>query len=402
VTICEARRMKDIPFSGIRRVFERVNAMNAEGRCVVPFHIGRPDFDTPQHIKEAAKCALDQGLTAYTSNFGLRELREAIAQVLIKERGWAVDSERQIIVTVGANEGVLLAMLAILNPGDEVLIPDPMWLHYFYCARLSGARVVSVPLRESNEYQLDPADLEERITSRTRMIVINTPHNPTGAMFTREVIEAVADIVHRHGLILVSDEIYEKMVYGDAAHVSPCGMDKIADQTIMIHGFSKTYAMTGWRLGYVVASPHLIDIMIRVHQYTTVCATSFAQAGAIAALASPQDCVREMLSEFERRRTAIIAAFADMPGTRLVPPRGAFYAFPNVSALSPNSREFSDQLLERAAVAVVPGSAFGEYGEGHVRISYACSLSDVQRGMAALREFCLSMNGAHAWRCMLI
>jgi aminotransferase len=392
----EAHRMTDIPFSGIRKVFERAHAMQKEGRPVVPFYIGRPDFDTPRHIKDAAKRALDEGLTAYTSNFGLPELREAIAERLVNERGWAVDSERQIIVTVGANEGILLSMLAMLNPGDEVLIPDPMWLHYFYCARLAGARVVSVPLRESNGYQLDPAELERRITPRTRMIVINSPHNPTGAVFTREVIEAVADIVHKHDVILVSDEIYEKVVYDGAVHISPCGIDKIADRTIMIHGFSKTYAMTGWRLGYLVASRELVDAMIRVHQYTTVCATSFAQAGAVAALTGPQDSVREMVIEFDRRRRAIVEAFADMPGVSLITPRGTFYAFPNVSALGASSREVADRLLEQVGVAVVPGSAFGEYGEGHVRISYACSLADVQSGMEAMRRFCLSVTGGQA------
>lgn len=388
----EARRMRDIPFSGIRKVFERANALRNEGRPVVPFYIGRPDFDTPEHIKDAAKQALDRGITAYTSNYGLPELREAIAQNLYIERGWTVDPETQVIVTVGANEGILMAMLATLNPGDEVLIPDPMWLHYFYCARLADARVVGVPLRESNSFQLDPAELEERITNRTRMVLINSPHNPTGAVFTPEVISAVADVVYRHGLILVTDEIYEKMVYGGAAHVSPCGIEKIADQTILIHGFSKTYAMTGWRLGYAVASSKLVDALIRVHQYTTVCATSFAQAGAVAAMNGPQDCVRNMVAEFDRRRQALVDAFADMPGTSLVTPRGAFYAFPNVSALGANSAEVAEQLLDRAGVAVVPGSAFGEQGEGHIRISYACSLADVQRGMEAMRRFCLGAN----------
>ena len=390
----EAQRMKDIPFSGIRKVFESVDAMRKQGRSVVPFYIGAPDFDTPAHIKDAAKRALDQGLTRYTSNFGLLELRTAIAQTLARDNGLVVDPERQIIVTVGANEGILMAMLATLNPGDEVLIPDPMWLHYLYCAKLAGARVVSVPLSETNGYQLDPADLERRVTKHTRMVILNSPHNPTGAVFTRETVETVADVVYRHGLLLLSDEIYEKMVYDGAIHVSPCAMGLIADQTMMVKGFSKTYAMTGWRLGYVVASPELIEVMIRVHQYTTVCATSFAQAGAVAALNGPQDCVETMVAEFDRRRRVLVEALSNMPGVSLVPPRGAFYAFPDVAALGDDSRQVADALLEQAGVAVVPGSAFGEYGEGHIRISYACSLSDVHRGMAAMREYCVKALAA--------
>ena len=209
---------------------------------------------------------------------------------------------RQIIVTVGANEAILLAMLATLNPGDEVLVPDPMWLHYFYCAQLAGARVVSVPLRAEDGWQLDPAEVERRITPRTRMVVLNSPHNPTGAVYPRATFEAIAEIVERHDLLLLSDEIYQKLRYDGVEHVSPAAMPQIADRTITVDGFSKTYAMTGWRLGYVVAPPQLIDSMIRVHQYTTVCATSFAQAGAVAALRGPQESVQAMVAEFDHRR----------------------------------------------------------------------------------------------------
>ncbi|GAC1365603.1 MAG: aminotransferase class I/II-fold pyridoxal phosphate-dependent enzyme [Herpetosiphon sp.] len=380
----EAERMKDIPFSSIRTIFEEVDRLKAGGQSVVPFHIGRPDFDTPQHIKDAAKQALDAGITAYTSNYGLLELRRAIADSLARDNGMRVDPERQVIVTVGANEAILLAMLATLNPGDEILVPDPMWLHYFFCARLAGARVVSVPLRAEDGYQLDPQEVERRITPRTRMIVLNSPHNPTGAVYPRATMEAVADIVYKHGLLLLSDEICQKMMYDGAGHVSPATIERIADQTLTVDGFSKTYAMTGWRLGYVVASPALVDSMIRVHQYTTVCATSFAQAGAVAALRGSQRCVAEMVAEFDRRRRAVIAACSANPALELVMPQGAFYAFPRIAASGLSSEQFAAQLLHEAGVAVVPGSAFGEYGEGHVRIAYACSLPNVERGMASL------------------
>ncbi len=384
MSLHEAERMKSIPFSSIRTVLEEVDRLKAAGREVVPFHIGRPDFDTPEHIKAAAKRAIDQGLTAYTSNYGLMELRQAIAETLAQDNALHVDPAKQIIVTVGANEAVLLAMLATLNPDDEVLVPDPMWLHYFYCARLAGAHVVSVPLRAEDGWQLDPAALARRITPRTRMIILNSPHNPTGVVYPRETFDAIAELVDRHNLLLLSDEIYQKLRYEGVPHISPAAIPRIAERTITVDGFSKTYAMTGWRLGYVVAAPELIDSMIRVHQYTTVCATSFAQAGAVAALRGPQECVQVMVDEFDQRRRIVVDGFADLPGA-LVVPQGAFYAFVRVPA-GRTSAEWARYLLDAHGVATVPGSAFGAAGEGYIRISYACGRRDVERGTALIRE----------------
>ena len=383
----EADRMKEIPFSSIRKMFEQVNQMKAAGKTVVPFHIGLPDFDTPEHIKTAAKLALDAGLTTYTSNYGLPELRQAIAVKLHHDNGLVVNPDRQIIVTVGSNEAILMAMLATLNQGDEVLIPEPMWLHYFYCARMAGAKVVSVPLRQENGFQLDPDDLKKFVTPHTRMLVLNSPHNPTGVVFDEETIHSVADFVLQHNLLLLSDEIYEKIIYDGFSHISPGALDFIAERTITINGFSKSYAMTGWRLGYAVASPALTSIMIRVHQYTTVCATSFAQAGAIAALTQSQACLREMVAEFDRRRSLIIDVFKSLDGVKLVAPGGAFYVFPDLSIINPDSEVVASQLLEEAGIAVVPGRSFGMEGEGHIRISYACSLDDVNQGMKTFKEF---------------
>lgn len=379
----EAERMQAIPFSNIRTIFEEVDVLKSAGRRIVPFHIGRPDFDTPQHIVDAAKQALDDGMTAYTLNYGLLELRRAIAETLEADHGFQVDPQRQIIVTVGANEAILLAMLATLNPGDEVLVPDPMWLHYFYCARLAGAEVVGVPLRAEDGWQLDPAEVERRITPRTRMVIVNSPHNPTGAVYPRATFESIAGIVERHDLLLLSDEIYQKLRFDAVEHTSPGAIPQIAERTITVDGFSKTYAMTGWRLGYVVASPRLIDSMIRVHQYTTVCATSFAQAGAVAALRGPQDCVVDMVAEFDRRRRMVVAAFADQTGV-LSTPQGAFYAYPKVP-VDRSDEEWARQLLHEHGVAVVPGSAFGTCGAGHVRLSYACGRADLERGLTAMR-----------------
>ncbi len=383
----QAERMNDIPFSSIRKVFEQVDQLKAQGRTIYPYYIGRPNFDTPAHIKEAAKQALDDGLVAYTSNYGLPELRQAISQKLLADNRLTVDPDREIIVTVGANEAVLMAMLGLLNPGDEVLIPDPMWLHYFYCAHLAGAKIVGVPLREADGFQLDPDEIERRITPRTRMIVVNSPHNPTGVVYTRDTLAKVAAIAAKHDLFVMSDEIYEKIIFDGAEHVSMATFPEIADKTLTVNGFSKSYAMTGWRLGYVVAKPEIIGVLVRVHQYTTVCATSFAQAGANAALRGPQESIAQMVGEFDRRRRAIVEAFEGLPGASLVTPTGAFYAFPNLSALGGDSEGIARRLLTETGIAVVPGAAFGEYGEGHVRISYACSLADVENGMAALAEF---------------
>jgi len=383
----KAERMKDIPPSTIMGVFDQVSALKAEGRSIVSLFIGRPDFDTPDHIKDAAKEALDAGMTAYTSNYGIAELRQAIAEKLKNDNGLVFDPDTQIIVTSGANEAVFMAMMALLNAGDEVIVPDPMWSHYFQCARLAEARVVSVPMDEQNGYQLNPDDLEKAITDKTRMLVLNSPHNPTGVIYTHETVEAIAEVVERHGLLLISDEIYDRITYDDVELVSPGTIESIADRTITINGFSKTYSMTGWRLGYVAAHPDLTKAMIRVHQYTTVCATSFAQVGGVAALTGPQDSVGEMVAEFDRRRQVIVEAFQEMPGASVVEPKGAFYVFPNISALGRSAQQVADELLREAGVAVVPGHVFGVTGEGHIRISYAASLEDVKRGMEALIEY---------------
>ena len=388
-----AARMDDIPFSSIRKVFEQVDTLKAAGRRIYPFYIGRPDFDTPAHIKDAAKQALDDGLVAYTSNYGIPELRRALADKLRDDNGLDIDPDRGVIVTVGANEAILMIMMGLLNPGDEVLIPDPMWLHYFYCARLAGAQVVSVPLRHSAGFQLDPDDLRSRITPRTRMIVLNTPHNPTGVVTGRETLEAVAAIAQQHDLLVVSDEIYEKIIFDGQEHISIGGFDGMAERTLTVNGFSKSYAMTGWRLGYVAGPPDLIDVLIRVHQYTTVCATSFAQAGAVAALRGPQDSIAQMVAAFDERRQALIAAFETMPGMSLVRPTGAFYAFPHIDQPDADSDAFAAGLLREAGVALVPGAAFGEYGEGFLRISYACALDDVRAGLDALRSYHASLAG---------
>ena len=374
----EARRMGSIPFSGIRKIFQAAVDLEREGKDVIHLEVGRPDFDTPQHIKAAAKQALDEGFVHYTSNYGAPELREAIAEKLLDRNGIRVDPENEVVVTVGANEAILMTMLALLDPGDEVLIPDPIWLHYFYCAQLAEAKPVHVPLYEDNKFQIDPSDLERAITPRSKMIVVNSPHNPTGAVLGLETLEAIAQIAIKHDLLVLSDEIYEKIIYDGVRHYSIASLPGMADRTPTVNGFSKAYSMTGWRLGYVAARKKLIDSLIRVHQYSATCATSFAQKGAVAAYRDSQDCVRDMVGEFDRRREFLVQSLEQMEGVSCVRPEGAFYVFPSVKELGVPDEKLATYLLHEANVALVPGSAFGEYGQGYLRLSYANSHHNIE------------------------
>lgn len=376
-----ADRMELIPFSGIRKAFEEVIRREQAGEKIIHLHIGRPDFDTPTHIKEAAKKALDEGKVHYSSNYGILELREAIAQKMARENGLPYDPAAEIIVTVGANEGVLLAMMGLLNPGDEVLIPDPVWLHYFYCVRMAGAVPVSVPMMEKNEFVPDINDFRARITPKTKMIVVTSPHNPTGMVASAGALEGLSKLAQEKDLYVLSDEIYEAMVYEGNRHTSMASLPGMKARTIIVNGFSKRYSMTGWRLGWVAADRELISAMIRIHQYTTVCATTFAQWGAYAALTGPQEEVNRMIAEFDRRRKLVYNALKEMPGIHVVRPKGAFYIFPNIQETGKTSEQMTQYLLEEAGIAVVPGSVFGKYGSGYIRISYANSYKNLEIAM---------------------
>jgi aspartate/methionine/tyrosine aminotransferase len=381
-----ADRMNSIPFSGIRKIFEEANRREAAGEHIVHLEIGRPDFDTPARIKEAAKRALDAGKVHYSSNYGIPELREAIARKLKEDNDLSYDPMKEVIVTVGANEAVLITMVALLNPGDEVLIPDPCWLHYFYCAQMAGAVPVSVPMREENEFKPDIEDFRERITPRTRMVVVNTPNNPTGAVYSLDVLEELAQLAQEKDLFVLSDEIYEQMIYAGDRHFSIGGFPGMRERTVTVNGFSKIYSMTGWRLGYTAAPRNLTEAMIRIHQYITVCATSFAQWGAIEALNGPQDEAEMMVREFDRRRKLVYAALMEMPGIEVVEPKGAFYIFPNIKSLGKSPEELSWYLLDQAKIAVVPGTALGDYGAYHIRISYANSYENLEVAMERMRD----------------
>ena len=381
-----AERMAGIPFSGIREVFEEVMRREQAGEKIINLNIGRPDFDTPRHIKEAAKKALDEGKVHYASNYGIVELRQALAQQMAREQHLSYDPATEIVITVGANEGILLAMMGLLDPGDEVLIPDPIWLHYFYCAKMAGAVPVSVPLREDQAFVPHIDDFRARITPKTKMLLVNSPHNPTGAVASAEALAQLAQLAQEYDLFVVADEIYEAMVYDDYRHISIGSFENMKARTVVINGFSKKYSMTGWRLGWVAADQALVSAMIRIHQYTTVCATTFAQWGAYAAVTGPQDEVKAMVAEFDRRRLLVYNALKAMPGVRVTQPHGAFYIFPNITATGKTADELTRYLLDTAKIALVPGSVFGEYGAGYLRISYATSYDNLAIAMHAMQR----------------
>jgi aminotransferase len=379
-----ARRLDSIPFSDIRRVLEKATALEKAGQKILHFEIGRPDFDTPAPIKAAAIKALEDGQVHYSSNYGIPALRAAIAEKLERDNGLHYRPEDEIIVTVGANEGVGAAFLALLDPGDEVLVPDPAWLHYRWCAQLCGASVVPIPCYAEREFVPDPALIAGLITPRTRMIVVNTPNNPTGAVYPREVLEAIADLAKRHDLLVLSDEIYERMVYGGARHHSLASLPGMWERTLTINGLSKAYSMTGWRLGFVAAPKVLSDLMVKVHQYTVSGATTFAQFGAVEAYTGDQGVVDEMVASFDRRRRIIVDGLRTIRGVACPEPRGAFYAFPSVTGTGRSSTELADLLLDEAGIAVVPGDSFGNAGIGHLRFSYAASDDDLREGIARM------------------
>ena len=380
-----ASRMEALPFSEIRVMMEKATQMQKNGEDVIHMEIGRPDFDTPQVIKEAANQALANGNVFYTSNYGTPELRQAIADKLKRDNGIDYKAE-EILVTIGVGEGTYAAVAAFTEPGDEILVPDPVWLNYIHVPHFFGAVPVSYKLREENNYQIDLDEIEGLITSKTRMLVINTPGNPTGVVQSQETLEKLAEIAKKHDLIVVSDEIYEKLVYDGAKHVSIAALPGMKERTITLNGFSKCYSMTGWRLGYVAAPVEFIKAMVRVHAYINTCAPSFVQEAGITALEKAEPDVQEMVKEYQRRRDYTVSAINAIDGLSCKTPGGAFYIFVNIKELGKTSAEMADYLLDAAKIAAVPGSAFGPQGEGYIRLSYACSYERIVEAMDRLKK----------------
>ncbi|MBZ6137688.1 pyridoxal phosphate-dependent aminotransferase [Streptomyces olivaceus] len=366
-------------FSGIRRsatfaVLERVHALRAEGVDVLDLGGGEPDFDTPGHVVEAATRALDEGRTHYAPSRGLPELLAAVAEKLERDNGIVVRADRDIIVTPSAKHALFISLLALLDPGDEVLVPTPSWVSYASMARLVGAVPVSVPLDAADGFRLTRDVLERYVTPRTKVLLLNTPNNPTGRVLSPDEARTVSAFVRDHDLLVVADEIYEKIVYGGARHLSLASLPGCADRTLTVNGFSKAHAMTGWRLGYLCGPTDLVGEVLKAQQHSVGCAGTFVQYGGLAALTGPQDEVAAMTREYAARRELVVSGLNRLPGVRCALPEGSFYVFPDIRGTGfATSAEFAAWLLDEARVAVTPGSAFGPGGEGHVRLSFATS-----------------------------
>ena len=375
-----AARMDRMAPSGIRKVNEKALAMERAGERVLHFEIGRPDFDTPEYIKKAADQALAQGKVHYTSNFGMMELRQAIADKLKRENHIDYKAS-EVLVTVGLSEAVFAVLATLLDEGDEILVPDPVWLNYINVPNLLGAKAVTYSLKEENGYQMDFGEIRAKITPRTRAVVI-----VTRGVLERGVLEELAEIVKEHGLMVIADEIYERLVYDGAEHVSIASLPGMKERTFTMNGMSKAYAMDGWRLGYVAAPEEYITVMNKFHQHNTTCAPSFVQAAAIAALTQEGDEVKEMVKEYQRRRDYAVQAINDIDGISCLCPKGAFYIFINCKELGKPSAELSQYFLEEAKIALVPGDVFGPGGEGYLRMSFAASYESIVEGCGRLKQ----------------
>lgn len=380
-----AERMDRMAPSGIRKVNEKALAMERAGEKVIHFELGRPDFDTPEYIKEAACKALAEGKVHYTSNYGTMELRQAIADKLNREN-YIDYRPSEVLVTVGLSEAVFAVLAAILNEGDEILVPDPVWLNYVNVPNLLGAVPVTYSLKEETGFQIDLDEIRAKITPKTRAVVIVTPNNPTGGVLTEDILKELADIAVSNDLMVLADEVYERLIYDGAKHISIASLPGMKERTFTLNGMSKAYAMDGWRLGYVAAPETYIVTMNKFHQHNTTCAPSFVQAAAAAALTDEGDEVNEMVKEYKRRRDCAVKAINEIPGLSCLCPKGAFYIFINCKELHMGCEELAAYLLEEAKIALVPGNVFGPGGEGYLRMSFANSYENVAEGCRRLRE----------------
>jgi len=376
-------RAVSLPASPIRAMM----AQAARFPDAIRLEMGEPDFTTPEPYMEAAFAAARGGATHYTPTVGIPELRRAIAARLQADYGLDVDPEREIMVSVGTVGALGVACLAVIQPGDEVLVPDPGWPVYRSQIALAGGVVVSVPLREENAFHMQPEDVEARITPRTRVLIINSPHNPTGAVLSEAELRGIAEVAYRHGLVVISDEVYEKLLYDGRRHFPLASIPEIRPQVITVSGVSKTYAMTGWRLGYAYATAELISAMARIQECLASCPSSVSQHAALAAIGGDQEPVARMWEQYERRRRFLVEGLNRLPGISCLMPEGAFYAFPSVKALGRPSAHLAQDLLVRGGVVTVPGSGFGEGGEGYLRLSYATSLEALREALHRMEKF---------------
>jgi aminotransferase len=370
-------RLDSVKGSAIRRLIE----LAAKSVDVVHFEQGEPSFSTPLHIVEAAAKAMKGGLTHYGSTAGSPELRKAIFEKLNRENGLPIDGPEEVVVVSGTQEAMFLAAMTFLQGGDEALILDPYYPAYFEDTLIAGGRPVPVSLSANDDYKIEAEHLERYVTPRTRMVWLNSPANPTGHVFSKRDLAEVAAVVERNNLIVFSDEIYEKLIYDGAEHVSIGSLPGMEDRVITTNGFSKGYAMAGWRIGYVAGDKRLTDALNKLHYYTVLCPSTIAQKAALAALDGPQDCVKEMVREYDQRRRAVLEALRKIEEISFVLPKGAFYVFPNISRFSKNDEAVAEMLVQQFSVATVPGSGFGTGGSGHLRLSYSVPMAEIEEGL---------------------
>ncbi|HML33044.1 MULTISPECIES: aminotransferase class I/II-fold pyridoxal phosphate-dependent enzyme [Sporomusa] len=373
--------VKAIPPSGIRRFFD----IAAEMKGVVSLGVGEPDFVTPWHIRESCVHGLHKGYTAYTSNYGLLELREEITRTIYDTYKVSYDPRKEALVTVGVSEALDLAIRAILSPGDEVLIPEPCYVSYKACVLLAGGTPVPVPTSMEHEFRVTVEQLEKLVSPRTKALLIGYPNNPTGAIMPKQELSAIAQFAKKHDLIVISDEIYADLTY-EGTHTCFAGLPDMRDRTILLNGFSKAYAMTGWRIGYALSNPDFIAAMNKIHQYTMLCAPITAQLAAVEALRNGKINMEKMVAEYNCRRQLMVDGLRSL-GLSCFEPKGAFYIFPSIKETGLGSLQFAEELLKAEKVAVVPGDAFGESGEGFVRCSYASSINNLTTALERIGRF---------------
>ena len=387
MSITIAEHIKGIPRSGIRDFFEIVQSMDD----VISLGIGEPDFATPWHIREAAIFALERGRTGYTSNLGLPRLRRSISDYIQKHFGIRYEPLSEILVSVGVSEAIDLALRALLNQGDEVIYHEPCYVSYAPSIVMAGGVPRAVTTRADEGFVLHAEDLEKAITPRSRVLMLNFPTNPTGAAMDPEELEKIAAVCIKHNLVVLTDEIYCELTYEGRPHHSIATLPGMRERTVLLHGLSKAFAMTGWRIGFACAPSELIEAMMKIHQYSILCAPIMGQDAAIEALEHGEQSVNGMRREYERRRNFIVSSIRDM-GLECPSPRGAFYVFPKITSTGLSSRDFSMRLLHEKKVAVVPGPAFGSGGEGHVRCSFATALDQIKIAMVRMAEFCRELK----------
>ena len=375
------KEVKEMPPSGIRKFFDIVNEMED----VISLGVGEPDFVTPWNIREAGIYSLEQGDTHYSSNAGFIELREEIAKYLKRRFDLSYNPSDEILVTVGGSEGIDIALRALVGPGDEVLIPEPSFVAYKGCTTFTGAKGNVLELKVENDFKLTADELEEAITEKTKVVIIPFPNNPTGAIMTREELEPIVEVLKKKDVIVISDEIYAELTY-NKEHVSIASFPEIKDKTLVINGFSKAYAMTGWRLGYACGNKVLIDAMKKIHQYAIMCSPTTAQFAAIEALRNGDESVSEMVKEYNRRRRVLVDGFRKL-GFECFEPLGAFYVFPCIKSTGLSSEKFCEKLLLKEKVLAVPGNAFGDCGEGFIRACYASSMENIYEALRRIERF---------------